>query len=235
MTGNMPERLAGHGLPLAIVSAAAVVTLTIRFFRRRSRRHALEKEISLWISEVHNEEQSLENRLADLEVINGELWTQINLMSYKDLNSSLKSGEVRAVDAVRAYQWAALKANSRLNCVCQFIREAEEWAEACDAMPQEDRAGRPLHGIPISVKDNYEVKGYAITAGSPRMINNICEKDALVVEIIRCFGDRIRTIPFIIISGNGRNTVLCNQRTTILPDFAVQQSSIWNYRQSLRS
>merc|ERR1712029_148681 len=113
-------------------------------------------------------------------------------MSYKDLNSSLKSGEVRAVDAVRAYQWAALKANSRLNCVCQFIREAEEWAEACDAMPQEDRAGRPLHGIPISVKDNYEVKGYAITAGSPRMINNICEKDALVVEIIREMGG----IPF---------------------------------------
>ena len=64
----------------------------------------------------------------------------VSIPDFQDLNSCLKSGEVRAVDAVRAYQWAALKANSRLNCVCQFIREAEEWAEACDAMPLEDRS-----------------------------------------------------------------------------------------------
>ena len=103
----------------------------------------------------------------------------------QELAASLKSGEVLAVDTLRSYQWAALKATSRLNCVCQFISEAEAWAAECDAMPQVERAGRPLHGIPVSIKDNYSVKGYAITSGSPKLIHQTCDKDALVVELIK--------------------------------------------------
>ena len=99
--------------------------------------------------------------------------------------SSLKTGEVRAVDALRSYQWAALKATSRLNCVCQFISEAETWAIECDAMPQVERAGRPLHGLPVSIKDNLSVKGYAITAGSPKLFHQLCDEDSLVVELIK--------------------------------------------------
>ena len=40
---------------------------------------------------------------------------------FQKLNASLKSGEVRAVDAVRAYQWAALKRFGRADNVCQVI------------------------------------------------------------------------------------------------------------------
>ena len=93
------------------------------------------------------------------------------------------------MDALRSYQWAALKATSRLNCVCQFIGEAETWAAECDSMPQVERASRPLHGLPISVKDNMSVQGYVVTAGSPKLVSQDicrpCESDALVVKLIK--------------------------------------------------
>ena len=111
---------------------------------------------------------------------------------HQELTGALKTGEVRAVDALRSYQWAALKATRRLNCVCQFIGEAETWAAECDSMPQVERASRPLHGLPISVKDNMSVQGYVVTAGSPKLVSGQdssgcrpCESDALVVKLIK--------------------------------------------------
>ena len=46
----------------------------------------------------------------------------------------------------------------------QFIPEAEEWAEELDKVPSLERG--PLHGIPVSVKECYNVKGCDSTAGN---------------------------------------------------------------------
>uniref|UniRef100_T1J1L2 Amidase domain-containing protein n=1 Tax=Strigamia maritima TaxID=126957 RepID=T1J1L2_STRMM len=49
----------------------------------------------------------------------------------------------------------ALEEDEKFNCVTEFIEEAEKWAESLDKslLPK-----GPLHGLPISLKDNIYVK-----------------------------------------------------------------------------
>ncbi len=43
----------------------------------------------------------------------------------------------------------------------------------------------PLHGIPIGIKDLVDVAGFATTAGSPLLANNIAARDATIVARLR--------------------------------------------------
>lgn len=51
----------------------------------------------------------------------------------------------------------------------------------------------PLHGLPISVKDVFDVAGYASTAGLVSRLDDIAEKDRLLVAALKEAG----AIPFI--------------------------------------
>ena len=61
------------------------------------------------------------------------------------------------------FQAQALEATSSANCVCLFLDEACNWARALDSVPADERG--PLHGLPISVKESFVVKGYDNTGG----------------------------------------------------------------------
>ena len=52
---------------------------------------------------------------------------------------------------------------STTNCVCLFLSESLELARALDSVPPEDRG--PLHGLPVSVKECFVIKGYDTTGG----------------------------------------------------------------------
>ncbi len=43
----------------------------------------------------------------------------------------------------------------------------------------------PLHGIPLAIKDLFDVRGVATTAGSPLLKNNVAQDDAFVVKQLR--------------------------------------------------
>ena len=45
----------------------------------------------------------------------------------------------------------------------KFIEQAERWAKERDSLAANDRG--PLHGLPVSVKENYHVKGCDSTSG----------------------------------------------------------------------
>ena len=45
----------------------------------------------------------------------------------------------------------------------KFLEQAERWARERDALAANDRG--PLHGLPVSVKENYHVKGCDSTSG----------------------------------------------------------------------
>lgn len=55
---------------------------------------------------------------------------------------------------------------------CVFIKLAQledllAAAQVLEAMPAEQRAAKPLWGIPFAVKDNVDVAGFPTTAGCP--------------------------------------------------------------------
>lgn len=70
-------------------------------------------------------------------------------------------------------------------------------AKECDELIEKEgkRAfeNKPLLGIPISIKDTFEMKGYACTFGCFSRKDFICKDDGLIVKLIKLSGG----IPFV--------------------------------------
>ena len=76
--------------------------------------------------------------------------------------------------------------NPRLNAFITVTAElARKQARAAD---REIRAGKhrgPLHGVPVTIKDNYATRGIRTTAGSKILRNFVPDEDAAVVSRLR--------------------------------------------------
>ena len=46
----------------------------------------------------------------------------------------------------------------------------------------------PLHGIPLAIKDLFDVRGVATTAGSPLLKENVAQADAFAIKQLRAAG-----------------------------------------------
>ncbi|XP_061185996.1 vitamin D3 hydroxylase-associated protein-like [Saccostrea echinata] len=114
----------------------------------------------------------------------------ITRLSITELIEKLQSGELKAVDVYECYQAAALEVNRRLNCVVEPIWEAEEMA-----IERDQRSGTkgPLHGVPVSIKENYYIKGYDCTAGMQKCIGEPVSEDAVIVKVLKKQG----AVPFV--------------------------------------
>lgn len=70
---------------------------------------------------------------------------------------SLQNGLLKPSDVLYAFVDAAIAANEKTNCICQFINEAFQWATELEAKYDGGIAKPPLYGIPISIKENISV------------------------------------------------------------------------------
>ncbi|KAL3831831.1 hypothetical protein ACJMK2_023533 [Sinanodonta woodiana] len=111
------------------------------------------------------------------------------------LLKKLQSDEnVCAVDVLTEYQQKAHEVNGKFNCVVEPIKEAEYLAKNCDEMRKKNKQHkRPLHGLPVSLKECYFLKGYDCTAGMSNYIGKPCEEDAVIVQVLIKQG----AIPFV--------------------------------------
>jgi len=177
---------------LTAVASATAIAVSLKFASRKIKESRLRQVIEEWRQQRKQEEKELEEKLAPLEEQQRELWDTIVHLSYKDLKSGLSSGEISALDALRAYQWSSLKVNTKVNCITQYIVEAEELALALDQVPAEKRG--PLHGVPISIKDSFLVKGCKATSGLVQFLDLDEETDGLTVQLVKEMGG----VPFCI-------------------------------------
>ena len=72
-----------------------------------------------------------------------------------------------------------------------------------------------LHGVPMTIKDSYDLAGTVTSRGNPALKNNIAPKDALSVE-------RLKNAGAIIF---GKTNVPFN-----LADFQSYNDILWNYK-----
>jgi amidase len=76
------------------------------------------------------------------------------------------------------------------NCLSDaFFDEAIESAKTLD--DHLDRTGKvvgPLHGLPISLKDNFEIKGKDSTVGFTSWVNKPAEYNATLVDMLEKLG-----------------------------------------------
>ena len=91
-----------------------------------------------------------------------------------DLVALIKKGELSSVDVVTAFCKRAAIAHQTTNCLTEIMfREALARAHECDEyLKKEGRPIGPLHGLPVSLKDSFNVKGTQSTIGYVSFIAN---------------------------------------------------------------
>lgn len=141
----------------------------------------------------------------DEEVINGG--SKISVLNYPSkyltaselritcvdtpfLIDSLQSGAWTSAEVTLAFCKRAAIAHQLTNCLTDFLyREAIEQAEKLDE--HFERTGclvGPFHGIPMSLKDVFEVKGHDCTWGLVSNLGHICSCDGEIVQLFKDLG-----------------------------------------------
>lgn len=108
-----------------------------------------------------------------------------------DVHSAYKSGQLTArqlvqmyLDRIEAYD----KKGPSINAIITMNSKALEEAERLDAAFKSSGFVGPLHGIPIIVKDQADIKGMPTTLGSLLFKNYFPDRDAFVVEKLKKAG-----------------------------------------------
>src|SRR2546427_401147 len=103
--------------------------------------------------------------------------------------SLVRGGEVSPVELVEAHLAQIERLNPELNAfVVVMADEARRQArEAEAALRRGDRLG-PLHGIPVTVKDSFDVAGHPTLCGSKLRLGHRAARDATSVARLRAAG-----------------------------------------------
>ena len=109
--------------------------------------------------------------------------------SATDLATAIRNRGVSASDLLEYFLGRVDRYNDKVNAIVVDDRERarQRATEADEALERGDVWG-PLHGVPMTIKDSYDVAGLPSTHGVPEMADNIPEQDALSVERLKAAG-----------------------------------------------
>ena len=101
----------------------------------------------------------------------------------------IKTKQVTSTELTKIYLARLHKYNPTLNCVVTILDDLGlEQAKQADAEIAAGKYKGPLHGIPWGAKDIIAVKGYKTTWGSGAFKDQMIDKDASIVEMLRDAG-----------------------------------------------
>src|SRR5579859_5043733 len=88
----------------------------------------------------------------------------ITIMSASEIARSIKTGVYSAREVVEAFIERIEAVNPKLNAVIELrFAQARAEADAADIARAEGKELGPLHGVPITIKDQFMVAGLATT------------------------------------------------------------------------
>jgi hypothetical protein len=102
------------------------------------------------------------------------------------LADAILSRKVTAEQVIIAFCKRAAIAQQVCNCLTEiFFEDAIERAKFLDKeYKKTGKAVGPLHGVPISLKDTFKVKGYDASIGIASLAENPAKENSLLVDII---------------------------------------------------
>src|SRR5215472_1758237 len=108
---------------------------------------------------------------------------QLHFKSAVEIARLIREREVRATEALEHFLARVEKYNPNLNAVIWLdVGRARERAKAADAALAKGEVWGPLHGVPMTIKESYNVAGSPTTWGDPKLANNVTETSALAAE-----------------------------------------------------
>lgn len=117
------------------------------------------------------------------------MFTTIDLMdaTITELETAMDKGEVTAKELVQMYidRINAYDKSLDLNSIIMINPEALEQAEELDKERAEGKVRGALHGIPIIVKDNYDVEGLPTSAGCLALKDSVAPDDSYAVKKLK--------------------------------------------------
>jgi amidase len=114
-----------------------------------------------------------------------DLWRR----SAIDLARMIASGETTSAEVVDAHLARIAAVNPKLNAVVRVLADdARGRARAADKAVAAGAPLGPMHGVPITVKENIDIAGLPTTQGVSALANMVAPVDAPVVERMRAAG-----------------------------------------------
>jgi amidase len=121
--------------------------------------------------------------------MSNELWRKTAL----ELASDIRSGAATSREVLEAHLDRVSAINPHVNAIVRLMADdARAAADAADAAVKRGDTLGPLHGVPITVKENIDIAGLPTTQGIPLLAEAIPPTDAPIVELMKEAG----AIPF---------------------------------------
>lgn len=111
-----------------------------------------------------------------------EVNIELEELTIVEIHKAYTEGSYTSQDLVKAYISAIEKSDSAINAITIINPKALSIAAELDKEYQQSKVLRPLHGIPIIVKDNINTIGMPTTAGSLALKDFIPETDAFIIK-----------------------------------------------------
>ena len=114
---------------------------------------------------------------------------KILFSSATELADNIRSGKLISYEVVAAFLEQIEKYNVTYNAVVTLNKtEALKRAQEADIALSKGVIWGKLHGVPITIKDNFRTKGILTTAGYKPLKNNIPQNEAEIVKLLQAEG-----------------------------------------------
>ena len=115
--------------------------------------------------------------------------SELAFASAAEIARKIRNKDISCVEILNLYLTRIDQYNEGLNAIVVDLREqALTVAAEMDAAVARGDDLPPLHGVPMTVKESYNVAGTPTTWGNPEWQDNICEEDAESVKKLKAAG-----------------------------------------------
>ncbi len=113
----------------------------------------------------------------------------IAFSSARELAGMVRRGKVSSLELLDHYLERIERFNPTLNAVIWMdVEAARKRAKAADRAARKGEFWGPLHGVPMTIKESFDVAGAPTTWGDPALKDNIATRDSLAVQRLRAAG-----------------------------------------------
>ncbi|GAK67246.1 general amidase [Moesziomyces antarcticus] len=128
------------------------------------------------------------------------------------LLARLASGHYTAVEVLEAFIKRTCVAHQLANPLTEIhFEDAREWAAELDAeLKSTGKVRGPLHGLPMSVKDQFQIAGSDATIGYISYANKPSKSDSVLVDVLK----RAGAVPFV--KTNLPQTIMYSETSNML-------------------
>jgi len=114
----------------------------------------------------------------------------ITQLTVEELAKSIASRKYSAVQVCEAFCHRAAIAHQLVNCLVEIFFDAaiERAKKLDDYLSKEGKTVGPLHGVPISLKDQFRIKGVECSMGYVAWLGIIDEEESVMTTLLRKTG-----------------------------------------------